>query len=270
MSKGLNRNHRDFSRYDSMKTEELEKILQSDAESPEEQDVELLLYVTGLLAARGHGGRTAPEAYASFREHYMPEAAQMGGRRKNRRWIGGVAAALALVVGMSLSAQALGVDLWAVVATWTKDTFSFSYGGQETQGADQRDYDSLEAALVDCGRDAGLVPRWIPDSMASSGAQYRRTEVQEIFSAAYSGNGRTVRVTIAYYVNEAPGAISPSGDLVERISRNGTAYFYFAEEEGVRAAWIYGAYACEIAGDITMEQLKAMVDSVELDGYPAS
>ena len=47
MSENLNRGARDFSKYDTMATADLEEILRLDAESPEgaESDTELLLYV---------------------------------------------------------------------------------------------------------------------------------------------------------------------------------------------------------------------------------
>ena len=78
MSENLNRGSRDFSKYDTMETAELEEILRLDAALPEgaESDTELLLYVMGVLADRrrnnGVAGKTAFEAWESFEKNYMP------------------------------------------------------------------------------------------------------------------------------------------------------------------------------------------------------
>ena len=79
MSENQNRGVGDLSKYDAMTTEELEEILRLDAQAPEEQesDTETILYVMEVLAARkrnnGHTGKTALEAYESFKQNYMPE-----------------------------------------------------------------------------------------------------------------------------------------------------------------------------------------------------
>ena len=79
MSENQNRRVGNLSKYDAMTTEELEEILRLDAQAPEEQesDTEMILYVMEVLAARkrnnSHTGKTALEAYESFKQNYMPK-----------------------------------------------------------------------------------------------------------------------------------------------------------------------------------------------------
>jgi len=77
--------------FDAMSTQQLEELLRLDAEGTGNLDTDSLFYIMDLLAARQEEGRSAEEAYAEFREAYMP-------RRKGNRWIFlGVAAAAAAI-----------------------------------------------------------------------------------------------------------------------------------------------------------------------------
>ena len=68
--------NRDFSKYDSMSTEELEALLRLDADAPAdgESDVELILHVMEVLVNRGNTndtGKTALESWESFQQLYL-------------------------------------------------------------------------------------------------------------------------------------------------------------------------------------------------------
>ena len=79
--------------FDAMSTQQLEDLLRLDAEGAGNLDTDSLFYIMELLAARQTEGRSVEEAYAEFREAYMP-------RRKGDRWIflGVAAAAVAIVL----------------------------------------------------------------------------------------------------------------------------------------------------------------------------
>lgn len=72
-----NRGNRDFSRFDNMESEEMEKILRLDAQNTEgkESDLEMILYVMEVLAGQRRNsdnpGKTAQEAFRSFKENYL-------------------------------------------------------------------------------------------------------------------------------------------------------------------------------------------------------
>ena len=79
--------------FDAMSPQQLEDLLRLDAEGAGNLDTDSLFYIMELLAARQTEGRSVEEAYAEFREAYMP-------RRKGNRWIflGVAAAAVAIVL----------------------------------------------------------------------------------------------------------------------------------------------------------------------------
>ena len=117
MSDNRSRGSRDFSKYDSMKSEDLEEILRLDADAPEgtEADTELLLYVMGVLADRRrnscHTGNTAQEAYESFMQNYLSDeddieiAPETESKPVVRsvRWLRRITAAAAVLAVFSIS-----------------------------------------------------------------------------------------------------------------------------------------------------------------------
>ena len=75
MSKPDKQTHRDLSIFDTMRTEELEEILFQDSQLPEEaSDVSAILYIADVLAKRKENRPDVDAAWASFREHYLPDA----------------------------------------------------------------------------------------------------------------------------------------------------------------------------------------------------
>ena len=125
MSENQNRGIGNLSKYDAMTTEELEEILRLDAQALEEQesDTETILYIMEVLAARkrnnGHTGKTALEAYESFKQNYMPKTDDniipIKTRRRLPRWVRGLvatAAVLAILFTGSVTAKAFGFNIW--------------------------------------------------------------------------------------------------------------------------------------------------------------
>lgn len=44
---------------------------------------------------------------------------------------------------------------------------------------------------------------------------------------------------------------------------SGVTYYIFADIDVVKAVWINGSYECDIMGNVTIEELKMMIDSIE-------
>ena len=163
MSEKQNRGIGDLSKYDAMTTEELEEILRLDAEAPEEQesDTDTILYIMEVLAARKrnnlHPGKTALEAYESFKENYMPETNQSNKSCKRTRksthrfprWLRTLTATAAMVAILLLgavSADAFGINFWKAIVQWTQETFQFGEWGKSNTD-DDLPYASLQEAL---------------------------------------------------------------------------------------------------------------------------
>lgn len=281
MSENRDRRTDRFSKYDSMPTEALEEILRLDAEAPEEQesDTELLLYVMGVLANRRRNtditGNTAQQAWESFQKNYLDEECleDMQEPKKNRiaapwlRRLTAAAAVIVLVVCLPLSANAFGwEDIWNIFARWAKETFSFvseeHVEMSEPTPTHKEEYVSLQELLADCKRDASIVPTWIPEGFVLEKIERDMTPVQEVFVALYLDGVKELTIHVQSYLQGDPERIEINEELVEMYETSEAEYYIFLNNEQIRAVWIKDSYECYIAGDLTIEELKLMIDSI--------
>ena len=281
MSDDRCRGARDLSKDDAMPTEDLAQILRLDAETPEDQepDTEALLYIMEVLAERKRNsddpGYTARESYESFKRSYLPiqearEDPPCGApARKPARWrrsLTAAAAVLAVVLCCSLTAKALGYDLWNVVAVWAQETFHFSTGEQEISEPTPSDgmaYASLQEALTEYKIDANLVPTWFPEGYEFVEVRVSETPVQDIYTAIYKNDDKTIRIIIRSYLDGEPEQIERSDNFSEIYELKEVCYYIFENCDQIRVAWIRESFACCISGPMTVQEAKKMLDSIE-------
>ena len=276
MSENLKRSNPDFSKYDSMSIGKLEEILRADAQGPErdDSDVDEILYVMEVLAKKrrqnGIAGKTAHEAYQEFQQHYLPmvEEESKPQRKSNVipfRRIAAVAACLVLVFTLSTTAHAFSFwDVWDAVVTWAQETFSFSAGVEvrEPRVTDGLSYSDFHELLKQYKVDIDLVPQYIPEGYALSDFFVDENPMQKTYVAIYENDGTTLKISIRSFFDAEPEQIEKSNDLTEVYYRSGFNYYLFSNYENNRAAWIRNGYECYISGELSIDELKTMIDSI--------
>ena len=265
-----------FANYDSMTTEELEEILRLDAEMPEgqESDTDKILYIMEVLTERkrdnSHTGNTALEALESFKQHYMPETdhsttAPVKSKRKCLRWVRSLTAAaavLAILLVGSVTAKAFGFNVWKAVIQWTQETFHFGNEGK-SEPESKRSYDSLQEALDECNTPTWLVPTYIPQGFALESITVEQTPLKNKYTAIYVKGNQNLRITVRDHLGKSPNYVEQSEGLVEEYKDNGITYYLFENNNQVQTIWIVDSYECCIAGKVTIDELKLMINSIE-------
>ena len=279
MSENQIRRIGDLSKYEAMTIEELEEILRLDAQAPEgqESDTETILYIMEVLAARkrnnGHTGKTALEAYESFKQNYMPEVDNIETTcnvpTKTRiafpRWLRSLTAAaavLAILVVGSVSAQAFGLNIWEAVVQWTQQTFQFGEWGN-SDVSNNLTYSSLQDALELGNTRTTLVPTWIPNGYVLVEITVDRSPLTKKYVAIYSNGEQDLRITVKDYLDEIPVYVEQSDGLVEEYEVAEVTYYLLENNKRTQAVWIVDSFECSILGDLTIEELKLMIDSIE-------
>lgn len=270
----------DFSRYDAMTDEELEEILRLDASCPEgnETDVEEILYVMETLAGRNRSkvntGKTPEEALKIFKEYYMPaddtyeavRSAELNMGKPKRRWLrplAGLAAAAAIVIFGSMTAAALGHDIWGPVIQWTRETFHFGQSEEsEPVGEDNREMESLQEVLEQNNIFTPLAPTWFPEGYELVDTQAYSSPSQEIYIAFYHSDDKEIRIQIKLYLADDPQQIERSEGYVATYESAGIDYFIFENYDLLKAVWINENYECYISGELTMDEIQSMIDSI--------
>ena len=275
MSENLNR---DFSKYEAMSTEELEEILRLDAKAPEgaQSDTELVLYILEVLASRRNTnnitGNTAQEAWESFQQNYMPEEPQKPVETKKpvlwMRKLAAAAAVVALLISIPISARALTLEeMWDIFARWAKETFSFVSGenteASEPMSDDQREFTSLQEMLLAHKRDASIVPTWIPEGFILDKIEKDSSPMREIYAARYINDGIVLRIQVITHLSSDVHNNEVESEPVEIYSHNGIDYYIFKNADQLRAIWLVDSNECLISGDLSIDEIKKMIDSVQ-------
>ena len=280
-----NRRGDEFAKYDAMSTEELQQLLREDASKPvgEGSDTDVLFYVMEVLAKRRkerNEGKSPEEALESFKQHYHTEneissdseSVPAAPKRSSiGRWMKGLiaaAAVFALVIGGSFTANAMGFDLWEVIAKWTQETFHFGYAG-ETQESNipSPEYDnpcaSLQAALDNYDITELLVPTWMPDGYSEGEIRITETPKHRAFQVNYEYGDSVIMIRIADYLIGYPTQVEQSNDLIELYTSHGIEYYIFQNYNQLKAVWITDHFECYIAGPIAISEMKEIINSIE-------
>lgn len=273
MSENQIRRTGNLSYCDTMTTEELEEILRLDAEMPEgqESDTEKILYIMEVLAERrntSHTGNTALEAFESFKQNYMPETDDniipIKTHRRMPRWVRSLTAAaavLAILLAGSVTAKAFGFNVWKAVIQWTRETFHFGDWGNSDPNSNLQ-FDSFQAALEEGNIPAWLVPTSIPDGFNLTDITVEQSPLKNTYRAIYINAEKDFVITVRDYLNGEPVYIEQSEGLTEEYQASGITYYLFSNFNHNRAVWLQESYECDISGDVTIEELKQMIESV--------
>lgn len=282
MSENRNRDARDFSKYDDLETQELEAILRLDSEAPEgqESDTDKILYIAEVLASRrnkNNTGKTALEAWESFEKNYLPveeddvEYNTSEAKKTARPWVRRLTAAAAVIVLLiGISATAVSAfgweDIWNAVAKWAKETFSFvsNSDGELTEPEERtvQQYTSLQEALEGTGQNANFIPTWIPDGYVLKEIIVDENPMQRLYVAHYSNGEKTLVITVRSYLNSDLENVEINDNLLEIYEADGVEYHIFSNNQQLCAVWQKDSYECRLAGELTVEEIKTMIDSI--------
>lgn len=289
MPNNQNRSNQDFSRFGSMSNEELEEILRLDAQKNEgeESDLEMLLYVMEVLAVRRKNsetpGKDAGEAFETFKELYMPDdstddteqvpsKAQVINLKPTKRlrpWLSrlvATAAILAFVLVSSITAHAMGIDIWDIVVKWTQETFQLRSADAteaiEALPNDNRDNNSLKDMLYESGITLNIAPTWIPENFELVEIKVFESPMQLTFLSIYQSGNDRLKIQIKQHLDSDPQQIERSADLLEVYESAGIEYYIFENHNELKSVWITENFECYIAGTLSIDELKNMISSI--------
>ena len=280
MSEKRNCCTRDFSKYDKMETQELEAILRQDAEATDgqESDTEKILYIAGVLASReneNNTGNRAQIAWESFEKDYLPIEEESEHTVQSRKTMGPwvrrlttIAAVFVLLIGLSATVVgAVGWEsVWNAVAKWANETFSFVSDNDTTltepEESFAQGYASLQDALEATDQSNILVPTQIPDGYVLKEIVVDENPMQRVYIATYDNNTNRIVITVRSYAEGDPEKIEITDNLVEIYTQNGLECYILLNNNQLCAAWTKDTYECFVTGVLTLDELKAMLNSV--------
>ncbi len=278
-----------YSKFDKMDTSVLEAILRADFDAPEAErlDVEVIIYISNLLAERQEIPQPdVNKAKEEFFKYYYPleksiydfddeddnnfevetdtnKAASTMDKVlpfRKRLWRKFASAAAVFVIfmfGGTLTAYAFGYDPFAAVARWNDEHFWFEKQINTTEITD---------ILSDYSDVKHLVPKWLPE-----GYEFENVDIVQY------PNGRIIRSSFVKNVDneEFHICINYKQDLdnVQTIyektdddaiiyDKGGVEHYIIQNSTNLTIVWLSNDLECSIVGSFSVAEAKKIINSL--------
>lgn len=290
-----------YSYLDQLSTQELEDLLQKDAEAPDGGDLDMVMYIMEVIEKReGEVDKTAAaDALKDFFSAYAipegdglrlypgddqddkeaksdsPKELQKARRRRLSLKGAGLIAAV-LVCVFSLAACSVGGigRFFRMVGKWTSEVFAFenTYDGDipKVDGAEiaapleNAQYASMEEALTAYGITAKVVPTRFPEGFAVVTIDVSESEQGNFvkFCAVYQGGDRYLMLQVRQVFDLNMESFEKDGDAVTEYVKDGIRHYFYTNMDSNCVTWFNGNLECSIGTDISKDDLIAVVDSI--------
>ena len=186
-------------------------------------------------------------------------------RKRTSVWRIGVIAAAMVVL---LCGTAFGWNLFQVIADWTEDVLYFITGQDKTPSF-RTDVFNLLSNYVERYTDVPAVPRWAPEGAQELGTLSVNERADYcIIGAGYTVDERMFTIQIFIHMS-APdlghGTYQKDATICEEYIANGIVHYIVGNNENLSAMWINGAVEGHIQGNLTVDELQSMIDSIYLE-----
>lgn len=298
----------DGTAFDGMSTESLQDILYRDSLTADsgDADMDTILHIMEVVARREKDSPNshipdADAALASFHKNYEPLA--RGGRslyetdeplaqntssspddpfkssqsprrtRKPKRFrrITSIAAAVFVVIFIgSVTAQALGLNLWGAIARWTSETFGLftdRIAAQESGRAQQvpEQLQKLHNLLQENEVATARLPTYIPDRYAEFDTNMTENPGYTDFTCLLENEETSTYLIVQYRLHRD----APYTPLYEKdeaspdvYTHNGIDFYILTNMDAYCAVWSIGHLEGFISGAASRGELTVILDSI--------
>lgn len=184
--------------------------------------------------------------------------------KKPGRVLRSCAAAAAVIVLLCGTAYAFGWNIFQALADWTAETFQF-LTGTEPKMADYGVFENLYLSVA-METDVPVVPKWAPEEMEE--VEQPRTSIRNDrirIVGKYLVNDKEFTIRIIVY-NSTPekysGTYQKNAGNVEEYESGGIVHYITENVDNISAMWTNGYVEGYIQGDLSIDELKDMIDSI--------
>lgn len=270
------------SQFATMSTEELKNLIKTDcmAEQDDQMDIDTIMYLMEVIDARDNDANTPAleidpiEAQADFTATYCadPTPAQNPPvpidtqKKKSSHGLRFLIVALVAVMVCSVSVSAFHLNFLQMFAEWTEDTFQFI--AQIVMGSEAEEGDPLSELreMVLKQSKVSMVPYWCPDGFEEIETIEYALMSKSIFKSTLARDEDEIIVTITQYfdgVDTYTYTSEKEATDAVKIEQGGITYYMMENTGSITMTWLSGDFMCEIVGNITLEEMRSMIESIE-------
>ena len=184
--------------------------------------------------------------------------------KKPGRVLRSCAAAAAVIVLLCGTAYAFGWNIFQALADWTAETFQF-LTGTEPEMADYGVFENLYRS-VSAETDVSAVPRWAPEGtkeVEQPRTSIRSDKTRIVGEYLVEDREFTIRIMIYDSLPEKYFGTYQKNDVtVEEYESGGIVHYITENIDNISAMWTNGYAEGYIQGDLSIGELKDMIDSI--------
>jgi len=215
----------------------------------------------------------AEKSFADFKARYALQYAEaISGSSKKRipqkrfRVAGIIAAACLFFAILFIPQDAYGNNIFERIVHWGEEVLSISSlppGGIMTLPADSgSEYRSMAEALEKNGISPANCPTWIPVGFALAEIIVNQNEFSQLIMAVYNNEEKEIRLFVHYDFSHS-AVVSAEKDYGGSVYTLKGQEYYILENIGeTKAAWVVDNATYQIVGDISIDDLYIMLDSL--------
>ena len=290
-----------YSYLDQLGTQELEALLQKDAEDPDGGDLDMVMYIMEVIEKR-EGGFDKEKAAAALEDFFSTYATPEGeglqlypgdnlgdkeaksdpakvfhkSRRRRLSLKGAGLIAAVLVCVFSLAACSVGGigRFFRMVGRWTSEVFAFenTYDGDisKVDGAEiaapleNAQYASMEEALAAYGITEKVVPTSFPEGFEIVAVEVNRFENPDFvkFCAMYQGGDHYLILQVRQILDLNMENFEKDIDAVTEYVKDGLRHYFYTNMDSNCVTWFNGNLECFIDTNLPEEDLTLAIDSI--------
>lgn len=290
-----------YSYLDQLSTQELEALLQKDAEDPDGGDLDMVMYIMEVIEKREGGvdKTAAADALKDFFSAYAtPEGdglrlyssdnlgdkeaesdpAKVFHKSRHRKFSlrGAGLNAAVLVCVFSLAACSVGGvgRFFQMVGKWTSEVFTFenAYKGEipqeigtnAPQPQEDVQYSRIEDALAAYGITEKVVPTKLPEGLEIETVEVIPFESNNSvnFCALYQSDTNYLMLQVRQLADQHDEKFEKSEGEVAKYIRDGIPHYFYENVGSSCITWFNGNLECVIDTDLPKDCLIAVVDSI--------
>lgn len=224
----------------------------------------------------GDGEQLYPYKQAQEEDHTIPYQVPLNGTHHIWRSILAASLAIAVFFGGMVAAQAAGIDVFGAIGQWTEDAFHFVSEDQSKAPADTRGitanpdsskyYAIIRDTLESYGIQGDLAPTWFPSDVTMDEPEIFSNEFSDIILFPFTNEeGKDFCVDITAYQSVEDlnrSTFEKDSTPVEEYTSGSKTFYILSNIDTITATWASGTLAESIAGNLPIEELKSIIDSI--------
>lgn len=166
---------------------------------------------------------------------------------------------MVFLAAVAVTASSLGCNLFGWVPKWNSDVLGF--GEDESPEPNElHDTYKIPAALKELGIEELLYPTWLPEGFK---IDVSVIETDPVFMhEGYSDGDRYLSITIEPSDNSETGVFEKDDLIPYKYIVNKHIHYIFSDVDQLSATWNTGGYGVLLVGNVSLEEMKKMIDSV--------